>query len=148
MKNTQYKFERIPHLRLFDLKSQKKSINYKKFLDMPLTFEESIAEKIAKERNGLSETTISHEAFVVRPRRSGNKAKRFYHRLAVPKYSENTLEHCQSAQSLGGIITKCDRLKTKVLTDKKLSRFEKDTSKYYEYLFELSNFNFQKYEHY
>ena len=39
MKKLQYKFERIPQLKLFDLKGQKKSINFKKFIDMPLTFE-------------------------------------------------------------------------------------------------------------
>jgi len=51
MKKSSYKFERIPQLRLFDLKAQKKSINYKKFRDMPLTFEETIAESIAHERS-------------------------------------------------------------------------------------------------
>lgn len=50
-----------------------------------------------------------------------------------------------SSDQLLGIIKKCDRLKTRLLTDKKLCRFEKDSTKCYDYLFELSNFNFQKY---
>lgn len=47
MNRTHYKFERIPHLRLLDLKAQKKNINCKKFMDIPLTFEETIAAKIS-----------------------------------------------------------------------------------------------------
>lgn len=43
MKKLHYKFERIPQLKLLDLKAQKKSINFKKFIDLPLTFEETIA---------------------------------------------------------------------------------------------------------
>lgn len=50
-----------------------------------------------------------------------------------------------SSEQLGSIIKKCDRLKSRLLTDKKLCKFEKDSSKCYNYLFELSNFNFQKY---
>jgi hypothetical protein len=37
MKN-HYKFDRIPHLRLLDLKAQKKNISCKQFMDIPLTF--------------------------------------------------------------------------------------------------------------
>lgn len=44
---THYKFDRIPQLRLLDLKAQKKNISCKKFMDIPLTFEETIANKIA-----------------------------------------------------------------------------------------------------
>lgn len=51
-----------------------------------------------------------------------------------------------SSEQLGSIIKKCDRLKNRHLTDKKLCRFAKDSSKCYDYLYELSNFNFQKYE--
>lgn len=55
MKN-HYKFERIPHLRLLDLKAQKKNINCKKFMDIPLSFEETIANRIAIERSIISMT--------------------------------------------------------------------------------------------
>ena len=44
------------------------------------------------------------------------------------------------------IITKCERLRRGVVTNKKLVQFQKDAGKCYDYLFELSNYNFQKYE--
>jgi len=40
----------------------------------------------------------------------------------------------------------CEKLKYNVLTDKKVCKFIKNAGKYYDYLKELSNFNFQKYE--
>ena len=67
-------------------------------------------------------------------------------KLSNPKRHEESMERTMSSDQLLGIIKKCDRLKTRLLTDKKLCRFEKDSSKCYDYLFELSNFNFQKYE--
>ena len=66
--------------------------------------------------------------------------------LAALKTMESCPESSQSSLTLATIMTKCDRLKSKVLTDKRLNRFEKDAGKCYDYLFELSNFNFQKYE--
>ncbi len=48
------KFEHIDNLHIFDLKAQKKNINYKKFFDIPLTFEETIANKIQMERQFAS----------------------------------------------------------------------------------------------
>ncbi len=54
--NTQtFKFEHIDNLHIFDLKAQKKNINYKKFFDIPLTFEEKIANKIQIERQFASQ---------------------------------------------------------------------------------------------
>ena len=50
MRKNPFKFQRIPQLKLYDLKAQKKSINFKKFIDMPLTFEETIADGIAQEK--------------------------------------------------------------------------------------------------
>ena len=44
------KFEHIDNLQIFDLKAQKKNINFKKFFDIPLTFEEEIANRIQMER--------------------------------------------------------------------------------------------------
>lgn len=49
MKN-HYKFERVPYLRLLDLKAQKKNISCKQFMDIPLTFQEQIAQQIANQR--------------------------------------------------------------------------------------------------
>jgi hypothetical protein len=67
-------------------------------------------------------------------------------KLSHPRKHQENLSHTVSTDQLFGIIKKCDRLKTRLLTDKKLCRFEKDSTKCYDYLFELSNFNFQKYE--
>lgn len=39
------RFEYVSQLNLLDLKAQKKNIQYKRFLDLPLTLEESIASK-------------------------------------------------------------------------------------------------------
>ena len=49
------KFEHIDNLQIFDLKAQKKNINYKKFFNMPLSFEEQIADQIQAQR-----ATITH----------------------------------------------------------------------------------------
>ena len=43
-------FDHIESLNLLDLKAQKKNINYKKFFDIPLSFEEKIANRIQEER--------------------------------------------------------------------------------------------------
>ena len=40
----------VDNLQIFDLKAQKKNINFKKFFDIPLTFEEEIANRIQMER--------------------------------------------------------------------------------------------------
>lgn len=56
------------------------------------------------------------------------------------------MSRSESVSEVSAIIKKCDRLKCNVLTDKKLNRFQKDAAKCYEFLNELSRFNFQKYE--
>ena len=130
-----------------DLKAQKKSINFKKFIDVPLTFEETIAEGIANDRI-INESASSQDNFRVR-KGKGSQGKRRLNRfkdLAALKTAGGCPESSQSSVTLSTIMTKCDRLKSKVLTDKRLDRFERDAGKCYDYLFELSNFNFQKYE--
>ena len=49
MKKLDYRFDRVPYLSLLDLKAQKKNISCKKFMNIPLTFEEKIASKIANQ---------------------------------------------------------------------------------------------------
>lgn len=44
------KFEHMDSLHIFDLKAQKKNINYKKFFNLPLSFEEQIADQIQAHR--------------------------------------------------------------------------------------------------
>lgn len=46
----------MDRLHIFDLKAQKKGINYKKFFNMPLSFEEQIADQIQAERALLTQT--------------------------------------------------------------------------------------------
>lgn len=75
MKNT-YRFERIPHLRLLDLKAQKKGINCKRFMDIPLTFEETIASKIAQERIATT-MSASNDKFIIKKQR--------YHKMSNKK---------------------------------------------------------------
>lgn len=65
--------------------------------------------------------------------------------MSYPKrYIEDSVPTA-SQENLQVIIKDCDKLKNKVLTDKKVSKFMRNAGKYYEYLKELSNFNFQKY---
>lgn len=42
-KTHQIRFEHIANLHLLDLKAQKKNTNYKRFFNLPLSFEESLA---------------------------------------------------------------------------------------------------------
>ena len=86
MKKVSYKFERIPKLRLLDLKAQKKSINFKKFMDIPLTFEETIAEGIANSRSA-TEMNTTHDNFIIRKRRIPKSSEKYFHRLAMTKQS-------------------------------------------------------------
>lgn len=131
-------------LHIFDLKAQKKGINYKKFFNLPLSFEEQIADQIQAERNCLANSmTRTQPLFKLRKHKVPLKK---IEKLSHPRSYQQPITHSCSSAQLGSIIEKCDRLKGRLLTDKKLCRFEKDSSKCYDYLFELSNFNFQKYE--
>ena len=66
--------------------------------------------------------------------------------MSLPKRNAEAIQPTASQDQLQSIIKDCEKLKYKVLTDKKVNKFIKNASKYYEYLRELSNFNFQKYE--
>jgi hypothetical protein len=66
--------------------------------------------------------------------------------MANPKRYYEEFVPTASHDQLQTIIKDCDKLKNKVLTDKKVGKFIRNAGKYYEYLRELSNFNFQKYE--
>lgn len=138
-------FEHIDSLHIFDLKAQKKNINYKKFFNMPLSFEEQIADHIQAERACLTQTMAQTQT-LFKVRKQLRVPLKKIEKLSHPRKHQENVPHTYSSEQLVGIIKKCDRLKNRLLTDKKLCRFEKDSSKCYDYLFELSNFNFQKYE--
>ena len=53
----------------------------------------------------------------------------------MPKRGQDSLNKSASVGDVSNIITKCDRLRRGVVTDKKLVRFQKDAGKCYDYLF-------------
>ena len=75
-------------------------------------------------------------------KKKGKVPLRKIDKLSNPKRHEESIERTMSSDQLLGIIKKCDRLKTRLLTDKKLCRFEKDSSKCYPFEISLSSFYF------
>jgi hypothetical protein len=60
-------FDHIESLNLLDLKAQKKNINYKRFFDIPLSFEEKIASRIQQERMHITHNVSkSHNLFSIK----------------------------------------------------------------------------------
>jgi len=61
------KFEHIYRINIHDLRAQKKTINYKQFFDIPLTFEETIAKKILNSKNHIAQNlSKTHSAFKIK----------------------------------------------------------------------------------
>ena len=62
-------------------------------MDIPLTFQESIAENIANDRVG-SEMETSQDHFIIRKRKLQKLSMKNLQKLAVPKQGENTPSRC------------------------------------------------------
>ena len=86
-------------------------------MDLPLTFQQTIALKIANQRTQTPDPTQT-ESFFARKRFHGLSLKKV-RELAQPRKNEENLRG-ENEEHLFRIITKCDRLKSKLLTNKKL----------------------------
>ena len=115
-------FDHIESLNLLDLKAQKKNINYKKFFDIPLSFEEKIANRIQEERIHITHN-LSKSQNLFSIKKKGKMHQKSIEKLSNPKRNQENLNKTESCGQLQGIIKKCDRLKSVLLTNKKLFRF-------------------------
>lgn len=121
MEKPKYQFKAISRLQLFDIKAQKKTIPFKKFCSIPLTYEETMKENFDSFKNSQFPYYSPHN-----PRRktcSNLKLKR----LSEPKVSpfasmmkENNMEAANS------IMKKCGNLiKGATKYRKRMAKFER-----------------------